>query len=376
MAKTLGEQAGGTVGYRVRMQTRVSARTRMELVTEGVFTRMILDDPGLEGVAAVVFDEFHERSLDADLGLALARDAQGAAAAGPEAAGHVRHPGRRPRLGPAGRRAGDREPGPPVPGRDPPPRPRSAPVRRGQAARAVQKALARRPAASSSSCPARAKSAAPRRLLPSGCATRPWTSPRSTAPWNPASRTAPSRPAAPGRRKVVLATSIAETSLTIEGVRVVDRLRPVPRAPLRSLQRPDAPGDPARRPAPRPTSAGAAPGAPSRASATACGTPRRTAPWSPSRARRSLEADLSRLALDLARWGAKDAASLAFLDPPPATAFGRGEGAARPPERPGRSRRPHAPRPGLRRHPPAAAPGPYAVVVAQAGAANSPPASP
>ena len=76
MAATLGQQPGQTVGYRVRMQSRVSAATRVELVTEGVFTRMILDDPALEGVAAVVFDEFHERSLDADLGLALALDSQ------------------------------------------------------------------------------------------------------------------------------------------------------------------------------------------------------------------------------------------------------------------------------------------------------------
>src|ERR1700761_6398258 len=77
MARTLGEKAGETVGYRVRMQARVSAKTRIEVVTEGVFTRMILDDPGLDGVAAVLFDEFHERSLDADLGLALARYTQG-----------------------------------------------------------------------------------------------------------------------------------------------------------------------------------------------------------------------------------------------------------------------------------------------------------
>ena len=77
MAASLGEQAGNTVGYRVRLQAKVSARTRIEVVTEGVFTRMILDDPGMDGVAAVLFDEFHERSLDADLGLALARDAQG-----------------------------------------------------------------------------------------------------------------------------------------------------------------------------------------------------------------------------------------------------------------------------------------------------------
>ncbi len=77
MAKTLGEEVGGTVGLRVRLGSKISARTRIEVVTEGVFTRMILDDPELTGIGAVLFDEFHERSLDADLGLALALDAQG-----------------------------------------------------------------------------------------------------------------------------------------------------------------------------------------------------------------------------------------------------------------------------------------------------------
>ena len=77
MAQTLGEQAGGTVGYRTRLQSRIGPKTRIEVITEGVFTRMILDDPSLEGVGAVLFDEFHERSLDADLGLALARETQG-----------------------------------------------------------------------------------------------------------------------------------------------------------------------------------------------------------------------------------------------------------------------------------------------------------
>ncbi|MEM7567349.1 MAG: DEAD/DEAH box helicase, partial [Pseudomonadota bacterium] len=78
MAETLGERLGETIGLRARMDTKVSSKTRIEVVTQGVFTRMILDDPELTGVAAVLFDEFHERSLDADLGLALARDAQGA----------------------------------------------------------------------------------------------------------------------------------------------------------------------------------------------------------------------------------------------------------------------------------------------------------
>ena len=76
MAQTLGEKVGETVGYRVRFGSKVSRATRIEVVTEGIFTRQILDDPELSGVAAVLFDEFHERSLDADLGLALARDAQ------------------------------------------------------------------------------------------------------------------------------------------------------------------------------------------------------------------------------------------------------------------------------------------------------------
>src|SRR6187455_2576563 len=76
MAATLGEGVGETVGLRVRFGSKVSRKTRIEVITEGIFTRLILDDPSLEGIAAVLFDEFHERSLDADLGLALARDVQ------------------------------------------------------------------------------------------------------------------------------------------------------------------------------------------------------------------------------------------------------------------------------------------------------------
>src|SRR5690606_19172538 len=74
MAEILGEEVGETVGYRIRLETKVSSATRIEVVTEGVFTRAVLDDPALEGICAVVFDEFHERSLEADLGLALALD--------------------------------------------------------------------------------------------------------------------------------------------------------------------------------------------------------------------------------------------------------------------------------------------------------------
>ncbi len=76
MAELRGERVGETIGLRARLDTRVSARTRIEVVTEGVFTRLILDDPSLDGVGLVIFDEYHERSLDADLGLALALDAR------------------------------------------------------------------------------------------------------------------------------------------------------------------------------------------------------------------------------------------------------------------------------------------------------------
>ena len=78
MAHLLGENVGDRVGYRVRFDSKVSAKTRIEVVTEGILVRMIQDDPELSGVGALIFDEFHERSLDADLGLALALETQGA----------------------------------------------------------------------------------------------------------------------------------------------------------------------------------------------------------------------------------------------------------------------------------------------------------
>ncbi|MBU3671245.1 MAG: ATP-dependent helicase HrpB [Sinobacteraceae bacterium] len=76
MASTLGEQVGGRIGYRMRLDTRVSRQTRIEVVTEGVLTRLLQDDPALEEIGLVIFDEFHERSLQADLGLALCLDAR------------------------------------------------------------------------------------------------------------------------------------------------------------------------------------------------------------------------------------------------------------------------------------------------------------
>ena len=168
MAKTLGEPVGETVGYRVRFGSKVSRRTRIEVVTEGVFTRLILDDPGLDGVAAVLFDEFHERSLDADLGLALARDAQqGLREDLRMLVMSATIDGARDRQGP-GRRAGDRERRPRVSGRDPLSRPRSREADRA-AGRGCGRAGAARRDRVDPRLPAgrRRKSAAPRR----GCAS-------------------------------------------------------------------------------------------------------------------------------------------------------------------------------------------------------------
>lgn len=78
MAETLGETAGDTVGYRIRGEAKTSRRTRIEVVTEGILTRMLQSDPGLDGIGCLIFDEFHERSLNADLGLALAWEARSA----------------------------------------------------------------------------------------------------------------------------------------------------------------------------------------------------------------------------------------------------------------------------------------------------------
>ena len=78
MAQTLGEPVGQTVGFAIRFERKVSSRTRIEVVTEGILTRRLQDDPGLSGVACVIFDEFHERSINADLGLALCIEAQSA----------------------------------------------------------------------------------------------------------------------------------------------------------------------------------------------------------------------------------------------------------------------------------------------------------
>ena len=230
MASLLGEEVGGRVGLRVRLETKVSARTRIEVVTEGVFTRMILEDPELSGIACILFDEFHERSLDGDLGLALALDAQGALredlrilpmSATIDAAGVASHLGGAP-VSPLQR--------PQLSGRDPLSRARRRPGHRSSSGKCGgARRWPKRPARSSPSCPGQGEI---RRAvdmlgpqLPADTDLAPLYGALTGAEQNAAIR-----PAANGRRKVVLATSIAQTSLTIDGRARRHRQRPRPRA--------------------------------------------------------------------------------------------------------------------------------------------------
>ena len=320
MAATLGEAAGETVGYRVRLQSRISARTRVELITEGVFTRMILDDPGLEGVAAVLFDEFHERSLDADLGLALAVEAQSllrpdlrilVMSATLDGARVARLLGEAPVIESQGRQY-------PIETRY---LGRNLQVSaEDQAARAVRKALAEETGSILVFLPGQAEIRRVERLL----AERPPGPDVIIAPlYGALDFTEQDRaiaPAPPGRRKVVLASAIAETSLTIQGVRVVIDcgLARVPCFdPSSGLTRLETVR----------VSRAAADQRRGRAGRTEPGICYRL--WDEAETRalvpfsrpEILEADLSGFALDLARWGARDPSALALLDPPPAAAF-------------------------------------------------------
>ncbi len=320
MAATLGENVGETVGFRVRMQSRISARTRIEVVTEGVFTRMILADPELAGIACVIFDEFHERSLDADLGLALAIDTQrllrddlrllvmsatldGAAVArlldgAPviESQGRMfpvetRYLGRDDRL-----RLED------------------------QVVRAVDKALAEQSGSLLVFLPGQGEILRTAERLAERKRPDVEIAPLYGA-LDPRDQDRAIKPAADGVRKIVLATSIAETSLTIQGVRVVIDcgLARVPRFD---------PSSGLTRLATVRVSRAAADQRRGRAGRTEPGACYRL--WNEAETRafpayadpEILDADLSGLALDLARWGAKNVTDLAFLDPPPAAAFG------------------------------------------------------
>ena len=320
MAATLGEEVGRTVGLRVRFGSKVSAATRIEVITEGIFTRLILDDPELNGVAAVLFDEFHERSLDVDLGLALARDAQQglredlrivAMSATLDGARVAALLGDAPVVESEGRAF-------PVEtrylGRDA--RARIEP----QVADAVLRAL-------------RADTGSVLVFLPGAAEIRRTETLLRERVSDPAvdivalygaldarDQDRAIDPASPGKRKVVLATSIAETSLTIEGVRVVidSGLARVPRyEPDVALTRLETVR----------VSRAAADQRRGRAGRTEPGVCYRlwdepqTGSLDAFTRPEILAADLSPLLLDIAQWGVTDPATLPFLDPPPAAAL-------------------------------------------------------
>lgn len=324
MAKTLGERVGDTVGYRVRLQSRISAATRIEVVTEGVFTRMVLSDPELAGVACVIFDEYHERSLDADLGLALARDAQRllrddlrllVMSATLDGAAVARLLDGAPVVESLGRMF-------PVEtrylGRD-------ANAKDGrlrledQAVRAIERALAEESGSLLVFLPGQGEILRTAERLAERNRPNVEIAPLYGA-LDPRDQDLAIESPAPGRRKVVLATSIAETSLTIQGVRVVIDCG-VARVPRYD------PASGLTRLATVRVSRAAADQRRGRAGRTEPGACYRL--WDEAETRalpayadpEILDADLSGLALDLARWGAKDPSELAFLDPPPAAAF-------------------------------------------------------
>jgi ATP-dependent helicase HrpB len=320
MARTLGERAGETVGYRVRFGSKVSRATRIEVVTEGIFSRQILDDPELSGVAAVLFDEFHERSLDTDLGLALARDAQTGLredlrilvmSATLDGARVARLLGDAPVVESEGR---------------------AYPVETRYLGRKVDVPLERQMADAIASG-LRAETGSVLAFLPGVAEIRRTQNFLDERVQDPDTEIVPlfgaldasvqDRAIAPspkGRRKVVLATSIAETSLTIEGVRIVvdcglSRLpRYEPDIALTRLETVRA-------------SRAAVDQRRGRAGRTEPGICYRlwdepqTASLVPFTQPEILSADLSSLVLDLAQWGVSDPATLAFLDPPPLPAL-------------------------------------------------------
>jgi ATP-dependent helicase HrpB len=328
MARTLGERVGDTVGYRVRFGSKVSRTTRIEVVTEGIFARQILADPELSGVAAVLFDEFHERSLDADLGLALARDAQTGLredlrilvmSATLDGARIARLLGDAPVVASEGRAF-------PVEtrylGRKP-----DAPLER-QMADAIASALR----VDAGSVLAFLPGAAEIRRTQNFLGERIHDASIDIVPLFGALdanvQDSAIAPAPSGHRKVVLATSIAETSLTIEGVRIVvdSGVARVPRyepdmglTRLETVRASRAAVDQRR----------------GRAGRTEPGICYRlwdepqTASLAPYTQPEILSADLSSLVLDLAQWGISDPAELAFLDPPPAPALKEARGLLR-----------------------------------------------
>jgi ATP-dependent helicase HrpB len=335
MSQTLGESVGRTVGYRMRMDTRVSRDTRIEVVTEGVLTRMLQNDPALEGVAAVIFDEFHERSLQADLGLALVLDAREnlapelkvlvmSATLDGEAVARLLN--NAPIVTSEGRTF-------PVESRF---AGRGAPVLPGAGAGAGVGGGTGRGGPMSMDTPERITAQLVTRalreetgdvlvFLPGAREIRRVQSMIEAegirvlplfGELAPEDQDAALAPPAQGIRKVVLATNIAETSLTIPGVRVVVDSGLVRRStfdPATGMSRLETQRISRASADQRQGRAGRTePGVCYRAWSE--GAHRSLAPFTPPEI---VEADLIPLALDLANWGARDAGTLRWLDPPP-----------------------------------------------------------
>lgn len=320
MAATLGERVGATVGYRIRGERRVSRATRVEVVTEGILTRMLQDDPELPGIIAVIFDEVHERSLDTDLGLALAREVQAtirpelrllAMSATLETEKVARVLGGAPVIESTGRLH-------PVETRwleRPWARPSGGPRFEEAAAGLARKALAETEGDILVFLPGageiRRAAALVSREGP-GVVTVPLY---GALPF--ARQRAALAPDPKGRRRLVLATAIAETSLTVEGVRVVVDCGRARRSRFN-------PGTGMSRLVTVPVSRAEAAQRRGRAGRLAPGVCYRMWTKGEEGALQAfappeiLEADLAPLALELALWGVEDASALAFLDPPPA----------------------------------------------------------
>ena len=319
MADLLGQSVGATVGYRMRLDNRISAQTRIEVVTEGVFVRMILEDPELSGVAAVIFDEFHERSLDADFGLALALDAQSALrpdlkiivmSATLDVERVTRLLGQTAAVTSEGRSF-------PVETRY---RDRAGTERIEDATTsAILSALANEDGSILAFLPGQAEILRVAERLEGRVGADVMVTPLYGNLSQP-EQDAAIRPAPADRRKVVLSTSIAETSITIDGVRVVidsglqrlpvyeastgiTRLETVRVSRASADQRAGRAGRTEPGIAIRLWHAG-------QTSALPAFTPPEI-----------LATDLSGFALDMSHWGVSDPSQLALLDPPPAAAL-------------------------------------------------------
>lgn len=314
MARQLGDEVGGIVGYRIRFEQRISARTRIEVVTEGILTRMLQDDPELADVGALLFDEFHERHLAGDLGLALARDVQGglredlrlvvmsATLDGVRIAQWLDAP----RLSSAGRSFAVAVSHAP---------PRRDEALEHQVRRVLVEALAAHPGDALVFLPGQREIARCRAQLEAALpGDVELLALHGELPLD--AQTHVLQPAGDGRRRVVLATNVAESSVTLPGVRIVidsGQAREPRFDPNSGFSRLEVVA----------ISQASADQRAGRAGRVAPGVALRLWPESqrlePQRRPEIAQVDLAALALELAAWGDP---SLAFPDPPPAGAMG------------------------------------------------------